>query len=463
MSRIAKSYNELMQPSIFGKSLDDVTYDDVVAFCGASIKEGLGLDYKKDLSSIVNVVKTMVSFANTNGGWVLVGIEDDGHDLPKLPATGMTAMTDSIQKLNNSLISTVTPVFLPFYKECLSADGKKMFLVIHVPQSDAAPHFMHYKDKNVLFIRVADRAKGQEWEDYATSSQWEMLRNRREASSQLGKDMMSLMRQVFVSRAYNDEDERHMKELLKPKGLMELAVPALSPVPYTSDKHFRFCQTIRLSPLYPSTPWTTVNEINHMLRNEQIINGINFRRPTTPDHRGHDTKIYQTGAYTFHLDEATNKHYFFGFDVHGNIMNVDPIELSRRVTDDDGDKRTEYFTEIRLTVMSLVGVLAFASKAYQKIGLLGNLRLRVEFDGSDNCQFLFDSVGWPYNTNNMPTNPTGTYAVERYLTTDTLAKEGGLKELVHGIIQEELYSFNYGFDVNDKLDAIIDRAMPVQL
>ena len=446
-----------MQPSIFGKPLDQVEYDDVITFCKALVKESLSLDYKQDLSSVANVVKTIVSFANTNGGWLIVGVEDNGNDLPKLPATGMDFESNFLQKINNAIISTVSPLILPFFRECVSADGKRAFLVIHVPQSESAPHFMQYKGKNVLFIRVADRAKGQEWEDYAAGSQWELLRNRREASIALRKELMSLMRQVFVSRAYNADHEASMKELMKPTKFP--ALPSItSPVPYTSDKHFRRCQTIKLSPIYPREPWTDVRDISHMLMNEQVLNGISNRRPTTPDHRGYDTKIYQTGAYSFHTDEPTEKYYFFGMDVHGNIMNVDPIELHRNVKDDDGDSVRQNFTEISLIIMDIVGVLMFANKVYAKTGLIGNLNLRVEFDGSDDCLMFFTSTNWPYNTNNMPANPTGTYAVERTFTTDTIAKIDSLRELVMDIVQEILYSFNYGYDVNDKLTELINHA-----
>jgi hypothetical protein len=40
--------------------------------------EGPRLDFKRDLSSPKSVLKDIVAFANTAGGMVVVGVEDDG-------------------------------------------------------------------------------------------------------------------------------------------------------------------------------------------------------------------------------------------------------------------------------------------------------------------------------------------------------------------------------------------------
>ena len=63
-----------MNTTIFGKPLNEVNTDDVRLFCKSQIKEGINLDYKKDLSSTKSIVKAIASFANTRGGWILVGV-----------------------------------------------------------------------------------------------------------------------------------------------------------------------------------------------------------------------------------------------------------------------------------------------------------------------------------------------------------------------------------------------------
>jgi len=43
--------------------------------------EGKTLEFKRDISSPKNILKTLVAFANTAGGRLLIGIEDDSREV----------------------------------------------------------------------------------------------------------------------------------------------------------------------------------------------------------------------------------------------------------------------------------------------------------------------------------------------------------------------------------------------
>ena len=40
--------------------------------------EGKTLEFKRDLSSLQPILKTLVAFANTSGGTLVIGVQDDG-------------------------------------------------------------------------------------------------------------------------------------------------------------------------------------------------------------------------------------------------------------------------------------------------------------------------------------------------------------------------------------------------
>ena len=40
--------------------------------------EGKTLKFKRDLSSLKPILKTLVAFANTSGGTLVIGVQDDG-------------------------------------------------------------------------------------------------------------------------------------------------------------------------------------------------------------------------------------------------------------------------------------------------------------------------------------------------------------------------------------------------
>lgn len=445
-----EGYNKNMQPSIFGKKLDDVEFSDVVAFCAPQPVESQGLDYKKDLSSLEKVVKTLVSFANTNGGWVIVGVEDDGNDKPKLPVTGMPFSSDLEQKVTNSIVSSVSPIVIPYYKVCVPADGKTAFLIAYMPQSSTAPHWMLYKKKYQLFVRHSDRAAGDDWDNTATPNQWEVLRNRRQLSIGLRDQLAANMKQIFEVKAtelMEARDEIELKERRSdsPFGMaMATAIPMRT---YFGGEEYEGSQTISIFPAYPTSQVVDVPTIEEIFTYEPVRNAYNAVHAQTPDTRGYDTRIYQNGVYITHQDERTKNLYFFGVDVFGNIMNVDPIQILHERDVSGGSDHISEAVVLDRVIGEIVNVLKFAEKTYARIGLLGNLNFRAEFSGSRGCVMLPNQIPLPFFEDNLYRNITGEYVVQRELDTNVLSDKEARRELILGIVKEIMYSFNMsGFD-----------------
>ncbi|HTE22135.1 MAG TPA: ATP-binding protein [Candidatus Limnocylindria bacterium] len=440
-----------MDTSIFGKALKDVTFADIVSFCDQRITEGLSLDYKRDLSSLSNVVKALVSFANTNGGWLIIGVDDE-DDKPKLPVTGMDFEDNHVQKINNSIVSTVSPIVLPFYQVCLSDDGTKAFVVAYMPQSSSTPHWMDYKGKNILFTRVADRSRSEDWEKYASSHEWELLRNRRQASVDLRGELADLLQDIFEARAdYQDEEDDKKEEAnLQPGLVMAMASPSI----YFEGRHFDGTQIITLLPEYPQNPATDTATVQRALLHEPISNGLNDYRNQTPDSRG-GVPIYQYGASTHYKDERTNHHYFFGADIYGNLMNVDPIEKHHK-----SDRGIEHpIVEITNIVTCIDGVLRFAQQYYSKIGIVGNLQLRVEFEGEKNCMlYKTGAYHFPYDAHRLPQNIIGRYLVRRKIDTNILDSMEARNKITLEVMKEILFSFNYAYFKEEDLITLIQQA-----
>ena len=64
--------------------------------------EGKALEFKSDLSSPDGVLKTIVAFANTSGGTVLVGVEDRARHV-----RGVTEPLDLEERLANLISDTL--------------------------------------------------------------------------------------------------------------------------------------------------------------------------------------------------------------------------------------------------------------------------------------------------------------------------------------------------------------------
>ncbi|MBE0635346.1 putative DNA binding domain-containing protein [Candidatus Bipolaricaulota bacterium] len=97
--------------------------------------EGKTLEFKRDLSSPKGVLHTLVAFANTAGGILLIGVEDKSHNV-----RGVTNPLDLEEKLANLISDSISPRLLPEV-EILSWRQSQL-LGIQIYPSPNRPHFI---------------------------------------------------------------------------------------------------------------------------------------------------------------------------------------------------------------------------------------------------------------------------------------------------------------------------------
>lgn len=90
-------------------------------------------EYKADIT------KTIISFANTNGGTIYVGVEDDGS------VCGVDDIDDTLLKIGNSVRDSIKPDITLFIEYKLeSLDGKNI-IVIEIQKGTACPYYLAAK------------------------------------------------------------------------------------------------------------------------------------------------------------------------------------------------------------------------------------------------------------------------------------------------------------------------------
>jgi len=60
---------------ILNKPINSFGFQEIVAFCQEGHREGIQLDYKKDIPT--NLSKHFAAFSNTRGGVIIVGVEEN--------------------------------------------------------------------------------------------------------------------------------------------------------------------------------------------------------------------------------------------------------------------------------------------------------------------------------------------------------------------------------------------------
>lgn len=115
------------------------------------IKEGehQQLDFKFEISDSRKIARTLVAFANTDGGRLLVGVKDNG-----IPAG---VRSDEEYFMIEGAASMYCKPEVPFRTKEWNIEGKRILEVI-VDKSPAKPHYAPDKDgQEKVFIRVADQ------------------------------------------------------------------------------------------------------------------------------------------------------------------------------------------------------------------------------------------------------------------------------------------------------------------
>lgn len=101
------------------------------------MREGLNIEFKRQYTK--DIVKTVIAFANTNGGKIVIGIEDDGK------VVGVTNPDSEMLMLTNSIRDAVKPdVTLFVSSEIEEKDGRKI-IIVEVQKGTASPYYLSEK------------------------------------------------------------------------------------------------------------------------------------------------------------------------------------------------------------------------------------------------------------------------------------------------------------------------------
>src|SRR5476651_1346117 len=113
--------------------------------------EGVTLDFKKTITSCEKIAKTMVSFANNEGGRLLIGVGDDGTIL------GVKSDDEERYMITKAAHLHAKPALEPVFEEVYF--DNKLVLVVEIPESNLKPHYSLAEDgKWWVYVRVKDKS-----------------------------------------------------------------------------------------------------------------------------------------------------------------------------------------------------------------------------------------------------------------------------------------------------------------
>ena len=114
--------------------------------------EGKTLEFKRNLSSPKPLLKTLVAFANTAGGRLIVGVADDHQVL------GVANPLDEEERLCNLIADGISPRLVPSV-EMTTVDGKTL-LVVEVFVSGSRPHWLKAEGpEHGVYVRLGSSSR----------------------------------------------------------------------------------------------------------------------------------------------------------------------------------------------------------------------------------------------------------------------------------------------------------------
>jgi predicted HTH transcriptional regulator len=144
--------------SIFTGQIADIAWQDVADFCDSQPAESAMLDYKEAMPR--ELEKTVAAMANTLGGVLLIGIEEDDESKPKLPIQGVVMQPGLVEQVTSICVDNIYPPVIPEVQLCTSDDRTRAVIVIRVPQSRDAPHAISKNTR--VYVRTGRQNKPEE-------------------------------------------------------------------------------------------------------------------------------------------------------------------------------------------------------------------------------------------------------------------------------------------------------------
>ena len=113
--------------------------------------EGKTLEYKRDLSSIKPILKTLVAFANTSGGTVVIGVDDERR------VVGLSDPSSDEEKLSSAIADAICPTLLPDID--IVTEHEKHVIVVKVARFPGPFYIKTLGPEKGVFVRLGSTTR----------------------------------------------------------------------------------------------------------------------------------------------------------------------------------------------------------------------------------------------------------------------------------------------------------------
>ncbi len=142
---------------MFSKPLSAIEASDLQKLLEDQAEENVRLEFKREMPSKDELLKKLSSFANTFGGYLIIGAAEDGTRgrLSSLP--GIPPQANLKQTIIQWCFSEVHPPLTAEVSSPIPLTDSNVCYVVYVPESDLAPHFLN--KRKGIYVRTDEHSQ----------------------------------------------------------------------------------------------------------------------------------------------------------------------------------------------------------------------------------------------------------------------------------------------------------------
>lgn len=379
---------------LFTKNLEELTKDDVIAFC-QKFNEGIRVEYKSNFDTNVKnkIPKIISSFANSYGGVLILGIKTE-NGVPVEPFEGFEKPQRSEIELTieEKCLENIYPLLRSAVKVIDIEGTKNIFVVIEVQQSSIAPHAIENDTK--MYIRTGNQSKPY---DLADIKKIEMLLHKRNQSEKYVKEIEDKY-DYFYRKVHNQ--------------LINDTVPQIT---VTIRPSFLQGSIFDLNTLFNTTKKVEINNDNYF----QVGEGINR---------------FDSGVFSYDINNEIKEHIFNYCGTFGDVITNQ--SLTKRRTD-----KLEWYIEFSEIVYIVGRHFLFSNQLYKNCNFFGDIIADILIKNVSMQAISFEG-GWKEGKHLHSVQ----HEVNNTINSNSVYLQTKLDDTVTDLLYNVIWAFNQGYD-----------------
>jgi Putative DNA-binding domain len=419
---------------VLNKDVEEVTFEDVVRFCDEQHAEGIQIDYKKDLTNKVDgLSKHFASFANTRGGVIIIGVEEDPTTYKPLHWDGIDKSLEGAYKDKiNAWAKNVNPI--PDCKIGVTdVKNNKIFILVRILEGKDTPYYVdNYPN---IYVRTGDTSHPV---SLASAEAQKLLYKKRDEAIEYQKLNIQLSDNVFASLTRKSQRELEIlivndRKNYKEKNPSDKNLDNYKPQYFIGEFGVeRGNCTVIIQPNYPSQALINLKGLDQYCSQEGVTS-TSGPFPLVTNHK----QTIPEGIVYFRDDKETGHIRCEQVFAKGLIYNKRQIIYEQR-----GKLKVilNFLAEI------LYQTLEFGRKFYEKVGYQGSVVGSLELSGVENLLLLSISPNYTDAGTFDFESKLGlldTYRWDVQVTTNTLSKKEEFTNYYHELLNKVCWDIGY--------------------